>query len=133
MCVAAVWPVEDVAANYPMALDAKQNLLFVGCRQPAKLLVLDSRDGSRLETLDCGGDADDLFIDETNGRVYVACGEGGSTCSRPSGRSSHTLLHSIETVSGARTALWDPKGRRLFLATPRRGDAVATIRVYEAP
>jgi hypothetical protein len=37
--VLATWPLEDVRANFPMALDEKQHRLFVGCRQPARLLV----------------------------------------------------------------------------------------------
>src|SRR5205085_2248764 len=42
LSVIAKWPLKDAAANYPMALDEKDHRLFVGCRKPAKLLVLDT-------------------------------------------------------------------------------------------
>src|SRR5262249_22766497 len=47
--VAAIWPVTAARANYPMALDEAHHRLFVGCRNPARLLVYDT-DSGRLVT-----------------------------------------------------------------------------------
>ncbi len=37
------WRVTAAAANFPMALDEDDERLFVGCRSPARLLVLENR------------------------------------------------------------------------------------------
>src|SRR5439155_153655 len=36
------WKLAGAESNYPAALDEKNHRLFVGCRKPAKLLVLDT-------------------------------------------------------------------------------------------
>ena len=61
--VVATWPLEDVRANFPMALDEKQHRLFVGCRQPARLLAFDTQSGKRVAETPISGDVDDLFLD----------------------------------------------------------------------
>ena len=40
MKVIGTWPVASAASNFPMALDKPNRRLFVGCRRPAKVLVL---------------------------------------------------------------------------------------------
>jgi hypothetical protein len=53
-------------ANFPMALDEADHRLFIGCRNPAKLLVLDTETGKTVATLDIVGDTDDL---STTGQI----------------------------------------------------------------
>src|SRR5262249_42560233 len=36
------WPMKPFRANFPMALDEPHHRLFVGCRQPARLVVLET-------------------------------------------------------------------------------------------
>ena len=43
--VIATWPMEKFQANFPMALDEANHRLFVGCRKPARLVVLDTTTG----------------------------------------------------------------------------------------
>jgi hypothetical protein len=38
----ATWPMTDFKANFPMALDEAGHRLFVGCRNPARLVVFDT-------------------------------------------------------------------------------------------
>ncbi len=59
--------------NYPMALDTAQHRLLVGCRKPARLLVMDSPTGEQLQELDGDGDADDIFYNPVKQQVYVSC------------------------------------------------------------
>jgi hypothetical protein len=40
--VKAKWPVTGAKLNFPMALDEANHRLFIGCRKPAKMLVLDT-------------------------------------------------------------------------------------------
>jgi DNA-binding beta-propeller fold protein YncE len=73
------FPLKEAVANFPMALDEADKRLFIGCRNPAKLLVLDTGTGKTVATLDIVGDTDDLFYDAANKRIYVSGGEGRVT------------------------------------------------------
>jgi hypothetical protein len=131
MKVVASWPLREASANFPMALDETGHRLFVGCRRPAKLLVYDTQRGTPIASADIAGDTDDLFFDATSRRVYVIGGEGfidvldvaAATPSR---------VERLTTAPGARTGLFVPGERRLFVAVPHRGAQRAEIRVFEA-
>ncbi len=55
--------------NFPMAFDEADVRIFVGCRLPARLLVLDSASGKTVASLDTVGTTDDLFYDAAKHRV----------------------------------------------------------------
>src|SRR5260221_5626765 len=63
MKLVTTWPVMDARANFPMALDESGHRLFLGCRQPAKVLVIDTSSGKVTASFDTVGDTDDLFYD----------------------------------------------------------------------
>src|SRR5262249_25888622 len=56
-------PLADLAQNYPMSLDESGHRLFVGVRQPARLVIFDTTNGKRIAALPLVGDSDDLFYD----------------------------------------------------------------------
>ncbi|MBI3666221.1 MAG: hypothetical protein HY236_08365, partial [Acidobacteria bacterium] len=58
--VAAKWPVPQAAENFPMALDEADHRLFIGCRKPGVVLVLETVRGQVVARLNSAGDADDL-------------------------------------------------------------------------
>jgi hypothetical protein len=74
--ILAKWGLGASFANYPMALDDANKRLFVGCRLPARLIVLDPTSGRIVDTLPTVGDTDDVFYDATRRMVYVVGGEG---------------------------------------------------------
>lgn len=129
--ITATWPISGAKANYPMALDESNHRLFVGCRQPAKVLVFDTATGKEVAALDIVGDTDDMFYDASRKRLYVAGGDGAIDVldARPS--ATLTRLARVATASGARTALFAPEQSRLYLAVPHRETQRAEIRVYE--
>ena len=69
--VVAKWGLGVQFGNYPMALDDTHKRLFVGCRLPAKLVVLDTTSGRIVASLSTIGDADDIFYDAGQRVVYV--------------------------------------------------------------
>src|SRR5215212_6188107 len=73
--VTATWPMEKFHANFPMALDETNHRLFVGCRQPARAVVIDTETGKSLADFAISGDTDDLFWDTARQRLCVSCGE----------------------------------------------------------
>ncbi|HEY2148655.1 MAG TPA: YncE family protein, partial [Pirellulales bacterium] len=77
--IVAKWRVNEAEANFPMALDEADHRLFIGCRKPAMLLVLDTETGKTVAAVGIVGDTDDLFYDAANKRIYVSGGDGRVT------------------------------------------------------
>ena len=59
-----------------MALDDANKKLFVGCRLPARLVILGTTSGRIVPSLSTVGDSDDIFYDPGRHLVYVISGEG---------------------------------------------------------
>jgi hypothetical protein len=131
MTVTARWATQGCGGNYPMALDETTSRLFIGCRRPARLGMVDTTSGSFVTTTDLVGDTDDLFYDEARRRVYVIGGDGAVDVF---GRDSDRLqrLGRVSTRAGARTGLWVASQSRLYVAVPERSGESAEIRVFEA-
>jgi len=115
-----------------MALDEPHHRLFLGTRRPARLLVIGTA-GQPVADVACVGDADDLFLDREHDRVYVTGGEGFVDVFDASEGGRFERVARLPSAEGARTSLWVPELRRLFVAAPRRGGHDAAIQVFEAP
>ena len=128
--VVASWKV-DPRDNFPMALDDEHHRLFVATRKPAELLVFDTESGRVAASLDAPGDADDVFYDAAKRRIYVSGGEGAIGVFQQKDADHYEAISKIASAAGARTSLFVPELRRLYLAVPHRGSQGAEIRVYE--
>lgn len=131
MKVINTWPVTTARANYPMALDEANHRLFVGCRRPAKALVLDATSGKEISSFEIVGDTDDLFYDAARKRVYVSGGDGFIDVVQDQGGNRFSRIAHLPSAAGARTSLFVADQGRLYLAVPHRGGQKAEIRVYE--
>ena len=129
--VMAEWPVKDGSENFPMALDEANKRIFVVCRRPARLLVLDMDSGLVLARLPTVGDADDIFYDPIHARLYVTGGEGRIAVYAQQSADGYMQIGEIATVAGARTSLFVPEWNRLFVAVREFGGHPAEIRIYE--
>ncbi len=128
--VIATWPLAGARANFPMALDERGKRLFVGCREPARMLVYDTVSGRTVASLHIGRDADDIFFDSASRRLYVSSGEGFLHVFQQADSDRYRTLAKIPTAAGARSCLFVPEEGRLYLAVPRSGKRQAEIRVY---
>jgi DNA-binding beta-propeller fold protein YncE len=122
--------VTEASANFPMALDEADQRLFIGCRSPAKLLVLDTETGKTIGALDIVGDTDDVFYDAANRRIYVSGGEGRITVIRQTNADIYDVLGQFATAPGARTSFFVAEMGMLYVAVPHRGEQRAELRVF---
>jgi DNA-binding beta-propeller fold protein YncE len=129
--VVAEWPMEKFRSNFPMALNDADHRLYVGCRQPARLVVFDTSAGKPVADLEISGDTDDLFYDGKRQRIYVSCGEGFVDVIECGEGDRYKRLERIATRAGARTSYFSPDTDRLYLAVPQRSGHDAEIRVYQ--
>jgi hypothetical protein len=127
--VTATWQT-GAAANFPMALDEVNARLFVGCRKPASLVVLDTNTGGIVSRLTIAGDPDDIFYDIKRRRLYAVCGEGKIELIDQIDPDHYKAAPAIPTAAGARTGFFVPELNSLFVAVPRRGSQEAEVRRY---
>ena len=113
-----------------MALDEANHRLFVGCRMPSKLVVLNTESGKVVTKIDISGDPDDVFYDKKRHRIYAICGVGKIDTIEQSNENSYQALPKVDTADGARTGLFVPERDILFVAVPHRSSQPAEIRAY---
>jgi DNA-binding beta-propeller fold protein YncE len=128
--VIAKWPIEAAKQNFPMALDEANHRLFIGCRRPPKLVVLDTSSGKQVAEVAIVGDTDDLFYDPASKRIYVSGGAGAVTVLDQKDADHYTVSATIPTAAGARTSLFVADFRQLFVAVPHRGKQAAGLMVF---
>jgi len=129
--VVATWPMKNFKANFPMALDETNHRLLIGCRQPARLVVLDTANGQPVTDLAISGDTDDLFYDAKRKRIYISCGEGFVEVISQRDADHYERSERLSTRSGARTSFFSTQLDALFLAVPQRNGQDAEIRIYQ--
>lgn len=130
--VIARWKTDIASDNFPMALDEADRRLFIGCRLPPKLIVLNTDSGNVVAKVDISGDADDVFYDGKRHRIYVICGAGKIDIIERSDPNTYKELAKMDTLNGARTGFFVPNQDMLFVAVPHRGSQQAEVRGYHA-
>jgi DNA-binding beta-propeller fold protein YncE len=128
--VKAKWPVAGAKSNFPMAVDEANHRLFLGCRKPARMLVLDTADGKEVASVDITGDTDDLFYDASLKRIYVSGGAGSVSVIEQKEPDHYNVIATIPSGEGARTSLFAPEFKRLYVARPHRGKQAAGLLVF---
>lgn len=128
--VVAGWKLPEAQSNYPLALDEKNHRLFVGCRRPARMLVLDTGSGKTVAAIGTGRDADDMSFDPAGKRIYLACGDGVITTIEQLDADHYRKLPDTLTPKGARNSLFVPEFKTFYLAVPRRAGEATQLRAY---
>ena len=129
--VVARWKTDLAFANFPMALDEADHRLFVGCRLPSRLVVLNTDSGDVVAKIDISGDCDDLFYDTKRQRVYAVCGAGKIDVIDQIDPNIYRVSTTISTADGGRTGLYISERDVLFVAVPHRGSQQAEVRCYQ--
>jgi DNA-binding beta-propeller fold protein YncE len=127
----ATWKTNGAFGNFPMAFDEANHRLFIGCRMPSKLVVLNTESGDVVGSVDISGDTDDVFYDSKRRHIYAICGAGNIDIIEQAGANTYKPLAKIATAEGARTGLFVPERDNLFVAVPHRGSQAAEIRCYQ--
>jgi DNA-binding beta-propeller fold protein YncE len=131
--VVAQFPLTLADANYPLALDSAGRRVFVGCRKPPAVVILDADTGKEVSSVTIPGDIDDLFFDTGRGRLYAICGEGFLAVAERKGGDRFEVVEKIATAKLCRTGLFDPDSGRLYVVLPRQSDREGpSLRVYRA-
>jgi DNA-binding beta-propeller fold protein YncE len=129
----AVWKLTRAKDNVPLAYDAQHQLLFVACRTPARLLVLDGNTGVELADLPSDSGADDLFYDPVSHRIYLIAGAGAVDMYKVDPDKTVRAAGVVRTAAGAKTGLLVSSQHTLYVGVPASSGKEAEIFLYSIP
>jgi DNA-binding beta-propeller fold protein YncE len=114
----------DLAENKTpagLAFDAKNQILFVECRNPAVSVIMDARDGKIITTLPIGTGVDGAgFMAETK-EAFSSQGDGTLTVIKESGPTTFAVEQTVKTMPSAKTMTIDGKTKHILLIAAEFG------------
>ncbi|MDE3149768.1 MAG: YncE family protein [Acidobacteriota bacterium] len=112
--VIARWPVAPGGHPVGMALNRRTHRLFIGCRNPQKLIVMSTEDGKILAALPIGAGVDATKI--SGGQAFASCGDGSLiVAGEKDGK--YEVEQVVKTPLGARTMGVDPTTHTIYMPT----------------
>jgi len=122
--VVARWPVAPGGHPVGLAIDRKTHRLFIGCRNPQKLVVMSTDDGKILADLPIGAGVDATKFHA--GKAFASCGDGQLfVASEKDGK--FTVDQIVKTPNGARTMGIDDSTFSVYLPTAEFEPAPAGV------
>lgn len=112
--VVARWPVAPGGHPVGMAIDPAGHRLFVGCRNPQKLVVMSTEDGKVEASVPIGAGVDATRFDQ--GQAFASCGDGSLIVAGEK-NGQWTVDQTVKTAAGARTMGLDRQTNRIYLPT----------------
>src|SRR5205814_2291008 len=116
------WAIPGVEKNVAIELDEASKRLFLGVRTPASVVVLDADSGRVVASVPTVGVLDGLSFDAANRRIYASGGEGFVDVIQQADADKYQRVARIATAPGARTSLFVPEWKKLFVALPAAGE-----------
>jgi DNA-binding beta-propeller fold protein YncE len=112
--VVARWPVAPGGHPVGMAMDTATHRLFVGCRNPQMLVVMNAGKGAVEASLPIGAGVDATRFDA--GEAFASTGDGNLTVAGQQ-NGKWVVEQTVATAKGARTMGLDRTTHRIFLPT----------------
>ena len=112
-----------------IALDESGHRLFVGTRDPGKLVVLDTESGKVVSSSPAAAMVDDMAYDGASKRIYFA-GTLFIDVFQQRDADRYDRVGHVPTAFRAKTAILVPELNRYYLAVPHHENQVAEVRVY---
>ena len=127
----AEWPIAPAEQNAMVAFDEAHHRLFVVCRKPGMVVVVNSDTGEVTNTLPAPLRADELMFDAATSRLYVPGGEGYIGVYDTSDPDHLKEMAKVKSAPGAKTGILLADKKELIVAvSPGDTKAVAKILAY---
>src|SRR5215469_15436807 len=110
------WPIAPGESASGMAIDVKNQRLFIGCHNQ-KMVMMDSRNGQVVATVPIGQGVDADAFDPKTKLAFASCGDGTTTIAHEDSPDKLTVVQTLQTQRGARTMALDPETHNIYLAT----------------
>ena len=113
--VVARWPVAPGGAPVGMSIDTAKRRLFIGCRDPQKLIVMSTVDGKIVADLPIGGGVDATKLE--GGQTFASCRDGSLAVAAEGPDGKFAIVQTVKTPDGARTMGVDSATHKIYLPT----------------
>jgi outer membrane protein assembly factor BamB len=113
------WSVTPGGTPVGLSIDAKNHHLFVGCRKPQKLIVINTEDGRVIADLPIGAGCDATAFD--NGTILASCGDGTLNVARETSPGKFEVIQNLKTRYRAKTMAVDRSTHTVYLPTAEAG------------
>jgi DNA-binding beta-propeller fold protein YncE len=113
--VLAHWPVAPGGAPVGLSIDPTKRRLFIGCRNPQKLIVMSTDDGKVIADLPIGAGVDATRFD--SGEAFASCRDGKLNVAAENASGKLEIVQTVTTAVGARTMDVDPGTQKIYLPT----------------
>ncbi len=113
------------AGNAGLALDAKNHVLFVACREPQAMVMLDANDGKYLGDLPIGRGCDGAGFNPKTMECFSSQGDGTLTVIKETSPTKFVIEQNVKTMPGAKTMTIDNKTGKVLLIAGEYGAATA--------
>ena len=112
--------------NAGLALDAKNHVLFVACREPHVMVMLDANDGKYLADLPIGTGCDGAVFNPKTLECFSSQGDGTLTVIKEESPTSFEVEQTVKTMPGAKTCTLDAKTGKVLLIAAEYGPTPTT-------
>lgn len=129
--VIARWPVAPGGHPVGMAMDKAKRLLFIGCRNPQKMIVMSADNGKILAALPIGEGVDATKFDGK--QAFASCRNGKLEVVSSTAPGKFQIVQTVETTEGARTMTVDSSTETIYLPTAELEPAKAGSRPMPKP
>ena len=116
MKVIGLWPVPAAEQNAMVAMDEPHHRLFVGCRKPGMVVVMNSDTGAVTNSVPSPLRSDQILFDQNANRLYSPGGEGNVALYDTSDPDHLKTIAKVPTAPGAKTGILVPELKELILA-----------------
>jgi DNA-binding beta-propeller fold protein YncE len=125
LTVTARYPLGDRHTPAGLAMDLKSRVLFVACRNPATLLMMNADTGAVLDAIPIGLGNDGVVFNPATREAFASQGDGTLAIVKENSPTSFTLEQTLPTNSGAKTLALDRKTGHIFLIAADYGPVPA--------
>jgi hypothetical protein len=113
--VLAYWPVAPGGVPVGLSIDPAKGRLFIGCRNPQKLIVMSTEDGKVIADLPITAGVDATKFD--GHQAFASCRDGKLQIAGETAPGKFEIQQTVATPIGAKTMDVDPANHKAYLPT----------------
>ena len=113
--VLAHWPIAPGGAPVGLSIDPEKHRLFIGCRNPQKLIVVSTDDGKVIADLPISAGVDATKFD--GHQAFASCRDGKLHIAGETAPGKFEIQQIVSTAVGAKTMDVDPEKHKIYLPT----------------
>jgi DNA-binding beta-propeller fold protein YncE len=100
-----------------LGFDVRNGILFVACRNPQVMVMMNAKDGSIITTLPIGRGSDGAGYNPKTMEAFSSQGDGTLTVIKENSPTDFAVEQNVETPQGAKTMTIDGKTNHILLMT----------------